>query len=296
MSPRLKPLLLPQLVEERRKLETQQLSADDEPSYLFYTHNSSSSDIASPSPVTPTFSRGHSRYSGSTSSLELMPSSCSDSPASPTAQLPHQAKSTKSQLPDVQEDPMEREDEDRTILPDHPTFHDCLCTPYLHPLPGAAANPMRTGGGDACLQDDSEMAQSAIDAYISSDFDYDLGFLSDGDLDGSPRQKKRRGGYESPFAGWSTRLGSRFPNIPRWRSSLKRSNISFMPASEPSLDHPPSLSRAASSRSSSMSAPSRRGAGPVERAPAARHPRSLPLREHGERPAPRAAGHREGER
>ena len=136
----------------------------------------------------------------------------------------------------------------------------------LPPPPSNLCPPSRrltqwqTGGSDACLQDDNDMAQSVIHPYASSDFDYDLGFLSEGDLSGSPRQKRRRAGSEIPFTGWSARFGSRFPNLPRWRSTLKRSNnmLTFSPASEPSLDQPPSLSGAASSRSSSISAPSRR--------------------------------------
>lgn len=147
MSPKLKPLLLPQIVEQRKReeqelqeqqkqqqqlllqqqLPAQQTVADGDLSYVFYTNNSSSSDVASPSPVTPTFSRGsHSRYSGSTSSLELMPSSCSDSPASPS-QLAHSTKSGKRQLPDVQEDPSEREEEESTLVPDSSGLYNCLC-------------------------------------------------------------------------------------------------------------------------------------------------------------------------
>ncbi|KAH8885809.1 hypothetical protein GQ53DRAFT_349294 [Thozetella sp. PMI_491] len=255
MSPKLKPLILPQLVEERRRLEVQRPSTEDEPTYIFYTHNSSSSDIASPSPATPTFSRGHSRYSGSTSSLELMPPSCAESPVSPTTQLPHQTKNSKSQLPDVQEDPLEREDEDTTILAAHPDFDECFCE------------------NGACARDDAHLAESTFHPLFISDVDYDLGFLSDSDFAGSPRYKKRRNGSESSFGGWSTRLGARFPSIPRWRSTLKRSNLTFSPASEPSFDRHPSLSHAASSRSSSVSALSRRvpdrtGEPPVPSTPA----------------------------
>jgi hypothetical protein len=96
-------------------------ACDGDLSSVYYTTNSSSSDVASP--VTPTFStRGHLRYSSSTSSLELPPI-CTESPSSPT-QSSH--KSGKRQLPDVQEEPMEREDED-TILPEQFDLYDCLC-------------------------------------------------------------------------------------------------------------------------------------------------------------------------
>lgn len=131
MSPKLKPLLLPQLVEERRKLELQ-LDNGSEQTSFYYTYSSSSSDIASPSPVTSTFSAaGPPKFRGCSSSSEFATSPCSESPESPTPQL-HANKPNKSPLPDVQEDPLEREDEDLTALPDHSDrefgLYDCLCT------------------------------------------------------------------------------------------------------------------------------------------------------------------------
>jgi len=126
MSPKLKPLLLPQLVEERKRMEVQQSGQDGESTYTLYTDNASSSDLNSP--VTPTFSSRHLRYSSSSSSLELMPpcSSCSDSPASPT-QATHPSKPSKRQLPDVQEDPLEREEEGPAVTPEERHLYDCLC-------------------------------------------------------------------------------------------------------------------------------------------------------------------------
>lgn len=136
MTPKLKPLLLPQLVEERRKLDVQQPS-DGEHTYVYYTYNSSSSDLASPSPITPTFSRaGHSRFSGSVSSLEIPTSSCSESPTSPppAPQPLHGNKNSKSPLPDVQEEPPEREEEDGIAASEHSddefNLYDCLCESY----------------------------------------------------------------------------------------------------------------------------------------------------------------------
>lgn len=123
MSLGLKPLLLPRLVEERRKLDDDlenQLppppQAQTQPlqhlQSLYYAHDSSSSDLASPSPVASTFSRSnHLRLSGSSSSLELTTSPGTDSPASPTQSL-HAARPSKSQLPDVAEEPLERDDEE----------------------------------------------------------------------------------------------------------------------------------------------------------------------------------------
>lgn len=91
-----------------------------------------------------------------------------------------------------------------------------------------------------------------------SHFDYDMGFLSDGDADSAIHPSKQRTGADSPLTGLTMRLGSRFPTLNRWRST-KRRNRAFTAASEPSLDLPPALSRATStSRSSSLSAPSRK--------------------------------------
>lgn len=125
MSPKLKPLLLPQLVEARKKLDGQQDS--DCP------YSSSSSDLASPSPITSTFSRttAHTRFSGSSSSLELTTPPCFDTPASPSQSL-HMGRNSLSLLPDVQEEPPEKEDGDVTAMLDDGYcdfgLYDCLCT------------------------------------------------------------------------------------------------------------------------------------------------------------------------
>jgi len=241
MSSGLKPLLLPRLVEERRKLEEH--DDDAEPASLYYTHDSSSSDFAPPSPIASIFSRtNHSRLSGSTSSLELISPPCTDSPASPTQSL-HATRPSRPQLPDVEEEPVEREEEEPVTPPKHADrefgLHDyCLCDfPCSHNL---------------------DATQSTAYSYMTSDLDYDPGFLSDGDFNTSPRQKKRRHGSDAAFSSWSTRLGSRLPSLPRWRSSStsRRHDLAFSPASDPSLADPrPSFSVAASSRSSSVSRP-----------------------------------------
>ncbi|KAK1765387.1 hypothetical protein QBC33DRAFT_140279 [Phialemonium atrogriseum] len=241
MSPGLKPLILPQLVEQR-KLGNDM--ADGDQTYSYYTNHSSSSssDLASPSPITPTFTRnGYSRYSASTSSLEQVASSCHDNTTSP-AQLSHTSKGSKSQLPDVQEDPL-REDEDITVLASHYELYGCLCD-------------------EPCVHRSADSVQTTVQ-YLGTDIDYDIGFLSDGDLDAtSPRSKRRRNGSESTFTGWSRQLGSRFPTLTRWKSVGRRNDLTFSPASEPSLDHRPSVSRtvsrAASSSSSSISMLGRR--------------------------------------
>lgn len=142
MSPHLKPLLLPQLVEERRKIDSQASLDGVDLSHVYYTTNSSSSDVASP--VTPTFSpRGHQRFPSSSSSLELPPQPQQESPASPTAQY---LKSEKRQLPDVQEDPMELYEDDSSPSSEHFGLYSCLCKSTsctLDPTPLTLACPRR---------------------------------------------------------------------------------------------------------------------------------------------------------
>lgn len=122
MSPKLKPLLLPQLVEERRKRESILDAEMDLSSSSFYSQASSASEL--PSPVTPTFStRGHLRYPSSASSIEsTFQNPTTDSPSSPTFAS---AKTGKRSLPDVQEEPQER-DEDFDMFDDVNDLY-CLC-------------------------------------------------------------------------------------------------------------------------------------------------------------------------
>lgn len=113
MSPGLKPLLLPQLVEERKRRESLSDSTELDLSSSYLTQNSSATDVSAP--VTPTFSlspRGHARYSSSTSSLDLSSmhptTGVADSgPSSPT--FIGTTKSSKRSLPDLQEEPQELE-------------------------------------------------------------------------------------------------------------------------------------------------------------------------------------------
>lgn len=126
----LKPLLLPQLVEERKKRESFQESVlenetGDLSSSAYLTQNSSASDITSPG--TPTFSmRGPSRHSGSVSSIDmaLYSPSVDNSPSSPTFST---LKSSKQALPDVQEEPHERDDEYIVYEPSEDELYDCFC-------------------------------------------------------------------------------------------------------------------------------------------------------------------------
>ncbi|KAF4781315.1 hypothetical protein HER10_EVM0010247 [Colletotrichum scovillei] len=236
MSPRLKPLLLPQLVEERRKFEEQQPEFPEgemDRQYVYYTTNSSSSDVASP--VTPTFSaRGHLRYSSSSSSLDLPPTCVNESPSSPTSTI--HTKSSKRPLPDVQEEPLERDELDEsTILAEPFDLYNCLCDePCIH-------------------HESSETLNSVYPAGF--DIDYDLGFSSDGDF--TSTLDRKRSGTESPFSGLATRLGSRFPHLSRWKST-KRAQLTASPTTELTFENAHPISRAASSsRSSSLSGPTR---------------------------------------
>lgn len=125
-------------------------------SFVYYNPNSNSSASDLTSPLTPTFSHhggSHLRYASSTSSLDLQAaasSTCSDSPVSPAQplqQTSHNASNTstaKRLLPDVQEEPLERDgdggldtDDDRhsamTMLTDDQmgSLYDCLCMSSL---------------------------------------------------------------------------------------------------------------------------------------------------------------------
>ncbi|CEJ92517.1 hypothetical protein VHEMI08166 [[Torrubiella] hemipterigena] len=268
-SPRLKPLLLPQLVEERKQqlqqqefiypaqiqstpqlppqvqLQQQQQSQaqlDVLPPwpYALATTNSSSSDVTSP--LTPTFSnRGHARYSSSSSSLDLPPlpplQDVSTSPPTPLASIAATSSASKGstlrQLPDVEEEPTERESFDSA---QDFSLYSCLCDePCQHRL---------------------STTDDFFAGAVVSDFDiddYDIGFLSDGDFTTDLQLKKKRSGTMSPLSDLTTRLSSRFPTIQRWRSG-HRSRISNG-ATDLSFENV--LSRAPSSRSSSISAANR---------------------------------------
>ncbi|KAI0885043.1 uncharacterized protein GGS22DRAFT_137709 [Annulohypoxylon maeteangense] len=238
MSPRLRPLQLPLLVEERRKREEEEAAQRElevDVPYNIYTVDSYSSDATSP--VTPTFSaRGHLRCSSSMSSFDLATVASSDSPSSPTQTA---QSSGKRVLPDVEEEPIEFEDEfeDSDVdYDDASELYHCLCD-------------------EPCIHRDTDLVQSTSNFYRETrSAEYDAGFFSDGDFSFSLRSslKRRRDGSESPFAGLSQRLGSRFPSFSRWKSS-KPSSISS-PVSDYAFDQQPIMSRTSSSRSSSISA------------------------------------------
>ncbi|ROT40431.1 hypothetical protein SODALDRAFT_272836 [Sodiomyces alkalinus F11] len=241
MSPKLKPLLLPQLVEERKRMEVyQQFDMDDDRQYVYYTHNSSSSDITSP--VTPTFSaKGHLRCSSSTSSLDVpIMLDTPASPCTPSAPVPSLTPapalvSSKRQLPDVEEEPAERDDQD-TVVSDQFDLYDCLCDdPCVHP-----------DGGDMILT-----------GYGGDDdgIDYDYGFTSDFTNASQMMAAKRKG----ELYGLATRVSTRLSNLSRWKSSKRSVSQIRSPTTDVSFERTLYLtSPTASSRSSSLSLHSRR--------------------------------------
>ncbi|RGP65716.1 hypothetical protein FLONG3_9109 [Fusarium longipes] len=281
MSPTLKPLLLPQIVQDRRKWEVQQVSPETDLSYVYYTTNSSSSDVASP--ITPTFSpaKGHFRMSSSTSSLDLPPQ-LNESPISPTQSV--HAKPPMRSLPDVQEEPLEPEynhdDQDTNrnslALSDQFSLYDCLCMSCssgravisssqesclaCHIRNRGVTNPASSRVGDDPCEPRNSSEDIMFDGNIVHDYDidYDMGFLSDGDMPMDERSHKKRSGSESPFAGLTSRIGARFPNMSLWKHNGRRGNPMMSPSTELSLESVV-LSGGPSSRSSSMSAPCRPG-------------------------------------
>lgn len=158
MSPGLRPLRLPLLVERRRKQEeeaaaTAHMAAYETDGDCFSAHQYQHRQHQQPhqpitvmadsipsnmtSPVTPTFcTRGHLRYSSSMSSFDL--ALHEDSPPSPIQ--PVQTPS-KRILDDVEEEPFEYDrfnHYDKSVhvayddIPDHWDLYDCLCK-RLHP-------------------------------------------------------------------------------------------------------------------------------------------------------------------
>ncbi|KAI1173008.1 hypothetical protein F4777DRAFT_480689 [Nemania sp. FL0916] len=266
MSPGLRPLQLPVLVERRRKQEEEatailDMAACEMPENdgnspspyhgqrqharlypLIMTDSISSSDVTSP--VTPTFStRGHLRYSSSMSSFDLtLSSGCEDSPPSP---IPAVQTPGKRILDDVEEEePFEYDRLNYYVkalrvscddVPDDFDLYDCLCD-------------------EPCIHRDADAMQTTTNFYTRGrGLESDLGCFSDSDSPTSQRssRRKQRNGSLPPFTGLSHRIGSRLPSLSRWRSPGKSNGIRS-PVSEKGSGRR-SISRAASSRSSSLS-------------------------------------------
>lgn len=126
----LKPLLLPQLVEERRKREETFLDAEMNSSQPSDTQEPLTSDVSSP--VTPTLSprgHGHIRYSSSVFSIDpSVQSTLVESPSSPT--FVSMKTNKRPLLPDVQEEPLERLGQ-FDMLEDLHDVYDWSCKLYL---------------------------------------------------------------------------------------------------------------------------------------------------------------------
>ncbi|GAO19180.1 hypothetical protein UVI_02014600 [Ustilaginoidea virens] len=200
-----------------------------DPSYVFRTANSSSSDITSP--VTPVFSpKGHQQFSSSNSSLESPMLPLSDCPASPTQTS--SILSSLRQLADVEEEPLQRE-EVASTLSDSFGLYSCLCD-------------------QPCTHRNSSEALFPGDFVSEFDIDYDMGFLSDGDVTPDTRHhRKKRSAAEAAFSEFTMRIGSRMPTIRQWRST-KRTTLRASPTTCLSLENVLS-NGASSSRSSSLS-------------------------------------------
>ncbi|KAI1281599.1 hypothetical protein F5Y07DRAFT_264915 [Xylaria sp. FL0933] len=263
MSPGLRPLRLPILVERRRKQEeaaaigvaTACEPIDEDLSFYHqsWQHqqtrqnplvatDSASSGMASP--VTPTFSaRGHLRYSSSMSSFDLaLPASCEDLPSSPIQSLQTPNKRT---LDDVEEEePFEYDRFNHYVrdahvayddISEHVDLYDCLCDE------------------PSCIHRDADIMRTTTNFYARGrGVQSDLDCLSDGDSPTSQRSSrtKQRNGSLPPLTTLSHRIGSRFP-FARWRSPRKLSAVSS-PVSD-IVSERRSTSRAPSSRSSSLS-------------------------------------------
>ncbi|KAG6081093.1 hypothetical protein E4U15_003057 [Claviceps sp. LM218 group G6] len=220
MSPQLKPLLLPQLVQQRQtaaapsSLTTTNLNQMDLQSD-YRTVNWSSSDMASPA-VTPIFSpRSRPRFLSSASSLDLPMQAKPESPSPPS--LASSTLSSVRYLEDVEEEPMQRSrDEADGFSTDSDShsenfgLYSCLCD-------------------RACSHRNSGEADYSGNLVSGLNMEYDMGFLSDGQYTPESRQNgKRRNAAETAIAELASKLGSRMPAIRRWHTS-KRTNLRASP-------------------------------------------------------------------
>ncbi|CAK7246428.1 MAG: hypothetical protein STHCBS139747_008059 [Sporothrix thermara] len=284
MSTKLKPLILPQLVRERKRVEDGEYITTEmveggmignatnvaNNNGVFLVDNTSMSDITSP--ATPTFSQrgglGHLRCSSSTSSLDLplsLPSpTYSDCPASPIAvtglaatvsaanAASLSATAVKRPLPDVQEED----------LLEHVAEHE-------HEFGDEFLRTHRDSYLYGCLCDEPCDHGRETITYDRPSYECDPGFASDCEaatnFPAVQHHRHRAGSsvsvisnfsnatHESSFSGLTLRFGSRLHALSRWRSKSTSSrptygNLAGAPTSESSL------SRAPSSRASSLSA------------------------------------------
>ena len=230
MSPRLRPLQLPQLVEERRKRDDALSDAASDVLNLnrAYSIDSSSSDV--PSPVTPTFStHGHLRCSSSTSSFELTTPATTESPASP-AQSVH-VSSSKRVLDDVEEEEHELDEDDDNSDAFSDQFDLCEFTCKYGQSYAITSRLLNyAADGKPCIREQPELSQDPPVYPVEPDIEYDLGCLSDSDFQAESRSRKR----SISFTSFSQRISSRLASLSRSRrrTSTQRS-VPASPAPEP---------------------------------------------------------------
>ena len=241
MSPRLRPLQLPQLVEERRKRDDAQNEAAATDALALnraYSIDSSSSDV--PSPVTPTFStRGHLRCSSSSSSFELTTPATTESPVSPAQSV--QQLSSKRVLDDVKEEEHELElDEDEDDNSDAFSDQFDLCEfnckyGQSYAVVSRLLSPAASIDEEPCIREQPDLVQCGpADLYPveQQDIEYDLGCLSDSDFQADqPRSRKR----SISFTSFSQRISSRLASLSRSRrrASRQQRSVPASPAPEP---------------------------------------------------------------
>ena len=241
----LKPLLLPQLVEERRQRESLfEGDINDQPCDI--QDNNSSTQ----SPITPTFStRGHVRYSSSVSSLDAFATPPVEVPSSPSFSG---KLGGKTSLPDVEEEP-ERHEHFETF-DDRYDVYDWSCkladakTRVIRRL-----TVSRQGDDTAYNQYEDGMSKSSVQMSAFPETDYDLndGFVNDNPAPFNVPNSRKRAHSDSPFANIADRLSTRFPGFGRKWTGRKDSNpLSLIITS---MNDSRGQSRAPSTRSSSLS-------------------------------------------
>lgn len=198
-----------------------------------HSRQSSGSTTGSSSPVSPTFSlRGYAKYASSNSSSISLP----------TPHLPQQDNAAVYQksmpaLPDVVEDPMERD-----------TLEELREQSYYASPNGFSEN--RTTGHDYDNDSDHSWDRDAGEDspdYFPTYVDYDLrdGFYSDPNLSLQHDFKRRRSG-DSKLNSFATRIVTRFPSLSR----RKRASTLASEGSPEAYHSTPNLSRSASERKS----------------------------------------------
>ena len=127
MPTKLKPFLLPKLVEARRSEESKDIDMDSpDLSNSHHTPNSTASEL--PSPVTPTFSlRAHARHDSPASSFDLAFQTVGKGASPPSSiEVLESYQTGLRSLPDVKEEPLER-DEDYDMLDGSTETYNCFC-------------------------------------------------------------------------------------------------------------------------------------------------------------------------